>query len=320
MNNLKSFYENTLNYDNISFGDYFRTVAAEAKRNGLIEEALFVEIKKEIGELLTSKIAAFTGYESTSVMRDTANEIFVSILYCLDVALFGCGSHEKAVEYINSNSVGSIFEESNKLLKRCIFEAVSLLVKLKKTRINYPDKAYNTTIDFEIMEYLKKYDVRYFAHGTKRVFKYNPINGGGGHRGIIHLKKVIENLTFENNFVNSYGENTVQDLCYGYCESNGLAYNDMGVNIYSLVLINAIFADLAGNKGSTEVHRSDISRVIRLMKKIPETEQKKLLYASAENISTDAYVTMSVVRLAGKVIGAVNNNEIEKMIYIGELG
>lgn len=318
MKELKNFYNNSLNYDNIDFSDYFRTLSFEGKRQGIIGEEAFNVIKRQMGDLLSDTILAFTGYESTSVMKETANDIFVSILYCLDMALFTFSSHEEALKFISEYDVVDIYNKGQKVIKQCVFECISLLVKLKGDRISFPDKSYNAVLDGEVLTYLKKYDSRYFAHGTKRVFAYRSVNGCGGYRGVLHLKRYLENLIFENKYIGKYDEETIQNICYGYCENNGLAYNDIGKNIYSIVLMNEVFCRLAGKEG-VEITREDAIKVSKDLKKLNENEQRKIICQTVESISGDSYCYVSAIKLAGHVVNAVNNNELNKVIYIGEL-
>ncbi len=318
MKELKNFYGNALNYEYINFSDYFRTLSSEGKRQSFIGEKKFGVMKTQIGEILSELIAEYTGYESTSVMKETANDIFVSLLYCLDMALFTFSSHEEALEYITESDVRTVYGKGQSVIKQCMFECISLLVKAKNNRINYPHSEYNAMLDGEILEYLKRYESKYFAHGTKRVFSYHSVNGCGGYRGILHLKKYLENIIFENSFVNSYGEEKVQNICYGYCENNDLAYNDMGNNIYSVVLMNRIFAAMSGNDG-IEVLKEDAVRIAKLLKKLPEPEQRKLIIGAAEKVSDECYVQKSIMRLAGHAVRALNNNNLNKVIYIGEV-
>ncbi len=317
MRELKNIYDG-LNYDNINFGDYFRSLSAEGKRQKFMSEERFLEIKQEIGGVLTAIISDYTGNESTSIMKDTANDLFDSILYVLDMALFTFESHEEALAYIIDNNVIDVYKKGFKTVKQCVFEVISLIVKLKSHRINFSDVSYNKILDGELLSYLKKYNGKYFAHGTKRIFSYNSVNGCGGYRGILSLKKIVENLVFESKFVNAYGEDTVQQLCYGYCEMNGREYNDMGCNIYSVILMNAVFAKLCGKNG-LEVLPEDAKNIAKYLKKYPEFEQRRLLYDAAKEISTERYAQTSMIKLAGHAINAINKNELNRIIYIGEI-
>ncbi len=318
MKELKNYYGNSLNYEYINFSDYFRTLSSEGKRQSFLTEKRFVEIKKKIGEILSELIAEYTGYESTSVMKETANDIFVSLLYCLDMALFMFESHEDALDYIIENDVKTVYRKGQKVIKQCVFECVSLLVKAKRNRINYPHTRYNKILDSEILSYLNRYDSKYFAHGTSRYFLYNSVNGCGGYRGILHLKKYLENIIFENGFVNGFGEELIQNLIYGYCEKNGIAYNDIENNIYSIVLMNRIFAEMAGRDG-IEVLKEDALKISKILKKLPENEQRRIIIETSEKIFDYSYAQRSTVRLAGHVVNALKNNDLNKIIYIGEL-
>ncbi len=319
MSELKTYYGNGLNYDNIDFSDYFRTLMFEAGRQNYIDGKKLKKIKDSLGELLALNIAEFTNYESTSVMNDTANGIFVSILYCLDVALFDASSHEEAVDFISEHDVNEVFIKGQNLIRRHIFECAGLIAKLKARRINFPDISYNLTLNSEIMEHLKKYDSKYYAHETKRIYSYRSVNGGGAYRGIIHTKKIIENLIFENSYVNKYDDDIIQNLCYGYCEANALEYNDMKTNIYSVVLLNELFNVIAGNQQNIELKKECANEVSKELKKYNLYEQRKIILSAGETLSSDPYVQRSVIKLCDHIINAVENNSLSKVVHIGSL-
>ena len=318
MSELKKYYNQYLNYDNINFSDYFRTLSSEAVYCSLMDRKRFEGIKEQMGNELSVLISDYTGNESTSLMRDTANDIFCSFLYCLDMALFTFGSHENALEYIDQNSVSDVYMLGQRVIKQCVFECVSLLVKARRGRVNFSDKAYNAIFDGEILNYLKRYNPKFFAHGTKRVFSYNTVNGCGGYRGILHLKKYLENLIAENEYVNRFDEDTVQNLCYGYCESNEREYNDLGANIYSIVFLNSVICRLAGKDG-LEVKKSDALQVSKMLKKYSEYSQRKMICDAVFEQYNEPYMQKSILKLSGHIINAVENNNLKKIIYIGDL-
>ena len=318
MKELKSYYGNGLNYENINFSDYFRTLSAEAKRQGMLSDKYFTDMKKKMGELLAEKIGDFTGNESTSVMNETANDLFVSLLYTLDMGLFTFSSHEDALDFISENDIFSVYKLGQDTVKQCIFECISLLVKAKSGRINYPDRRYNKLLDSDVMAFLKKYDRRFFSHFSGMGFSYRTVNGCGGYRGILYMKRYLEDIIFENSFVNRFGEESVQELCYGYCERNGLDYNDMGVNIYSLVLTNRLFVVMSDGEGLS-VSKESAVRLSKLLKKLPEPEQKRMIISYADKIDPSPYVHKSLVKLAGHIVRAINDNELNRVVYTGEI-
>ena len=318
MKELKSLYGDGLNYDNINFSDYFRTLCAEGKRQKVLSEDRFNKIKNQVGEILSVLITDYNGEDSTSIMKDTASDIFDSILYILDLSLFTFECHEDALEYVAESNVFDVYKKGLKLAKQLTFECVSLIVKLRKNRINFSDISYNKILDGQVMEYLKKYDVKYFAHSTRRVFSYNSVNGCGGYRGVLHLRKYLENLVNENEFVSQFDEDEIQQLCYGYCEMNNREYNDMGCNIYSVVLVNRIFAVLS-EKNGIEIIREDVVSISKMLKKLNEQEQRRIICETAKQISENRYIHNSINRLSGHIINAVSKNDLNKIMYVGEL-
>ena len=82
--------------------------------------------------------------------------------------------------------------------------------------------------------------------------------------------------------------------------------------------MNEVFCRLAEKEG-VEVTREDAIKVSKSLKKLNENEQRKIIYKTLESISNESYCYISAVKLAGHVVNAINNNELNKVIYIGEL-
>ena len=82
--------------------------------------------------------------------------------------------------------------------------------------------------------------------------------------------------------------------------------------------MNAVFARLCGNSG-LEVLADDAKNVAKQLKKYPEFEQRRLLCEAAKEVSSERYVQTSMIKLAGHAINAINKNELNKIIYIGEI-
>ena len=317
MKELKRFYDGGLNYSNIDFSDYFRSLSMEGRRASFITEEKNIEIKNEISSIISELIEGYTNNESTSIMMDTANDIYMSFLYSLDMALFTCKSHEEAIEHINTHSVRDVYTLGQKAITQTIFECISLLVKVKKGRINFPHRSYNATIDREIMSYLKRYDKKYSAHFTKRVYSYNPVNTIGGYRGILYVKVLLQNLIQENDFIGRFSDDVIQSLCYGFCENNGYDYDEMKNNVYSLVLLNSVFASMAGKSG-LEVDRESFQKTARELKKYPDHSVKQAICEASERLYNDAYVAKSIGKLSSLVVDSMKSNKIEKYMYVGE--
>lgn len=309
-----------INYANIRFGDYFRTLMNEARRCSYIGNENAERMKKELGNVLAHVISDYTGDESTSLMQETANELFSSVLYCFDAFLMGSGSHEEAIAYMIDNGVDDIYYNGQQLLRRMHYESVGQLVRLKKTRINVTDKTYNTTLDEEIYSYIKRYDRKFGAHYTKRHFSYRPILGQGSLCGIMRMKKYLEHMTAENDFVARFDENTVQELCYKYSETHGTGYNETGVNICSLVLMNGVFASFAEKKrGSITLNESDACKAEKLFKTANDGQKEEMLSEALKSLCTKDntdYIMRCLALLMLRINDAIENGCIDELIVI----
>ena len=83
--------------------------------------------------------------------------------------------------------------------------------------------------------------------------------------------------------------------------------------------MNAVFAEMAGNSGKIEVSRDDASNISKLLKKLPENKQRDIICDAAVKVCDDLYCEKAAKRLAGHIVSAVNKNELNKVIYIGDL-
>lgn len=82
--------------------------------------------------------------------------------------------------------------------------------------------------------------------------------------------------------------------------------------------MNMIFAVLT-EKGGIEIDKNDATKLTRQLRKYPEPMIRKMILQAAEKVSSENYVQISAIKLAGHLVNAINNNDLNKVIYIGEL-
>ena len=308
----------SMQYSNVLFGDYYRTLLGEALRCGYFDKEFGDASRRDLGNALASLITEFTGGESTSVLQDTANELFASILYNLDVRLMFESSHSKALALIAEKDVPELYYEGQKLVERLVVESVGLLVKARSTRIAVSDKSYDAMLDGEIKSWIYRYDKRFFAHRTRRSSGYQTCLGCGRLRGILYVKKYLENLIAENKYVNKFDPDAIGELCFDYALARGNEYNNTGSNVFSLVLLNQTVRYISGEEDRDVVLRShNVRDAVRRLRKLQDGEMRSLVADSLAFITDDAYVSKCSNIIWRRIDEAVKNNRLKEIVSVG---
>ncbi len=231
--------ENRFEGAQIKYNDYLRSVISEADRLGLVTEAEVTSVKLSIMEGLREIIGFWTNAESSSVMGDTANRLLQSLLFDADCYLIGLGNHEKALSEILSRSVIDLYYDGQRRMKRYFCEVAALSVKVKATKLDIPNTYYSKTIKTALHNALKNYDMRYGAHLSPS-FDYPLSVQSNNLRGMHYLRGYLMCLQKENELCASYSSAEVKRLYGVFCEKNRFPLTEPRVNIYNLVLTNAI--------------------------------------------------------------------------------
>ena len=121
--------------ERIDRGNLILSTAAEALRCGLVTDADYSRFESEIFDELARLITKYTRGESDSVEGGTAAELLGSILYNTDLALSRL-SPEAAAVVIFSVRLQNIYLEGLKINREYVLKALSMLRKLKRTKIN----------------------------------------------------------------------------------------------------------------------------------------------------------------------------------------
>ena len=83
--------------------------------------------------------------------------------------------------------------------------------------------------------------------------------------------------------------------------------------------MNSIFAEMAGNSGDLTVSKADANELSKLLKRLPENNQRDIICDAAKKVCEDIYCEKAAKRLAGHVVNAVNKNELNRVIYVGDI-
>lgn len=251
-----------INPENIKRSAYTNSLLEEAVRIGAITEDDVIKVQTSMMDALEKAINLYTHEKSTSVMTETAQDLLKSVLVCIDEYLVFLDSHQKALDTLLTQDSTELYLLGYRQLKALVLESVSLMVKLKKSKLDIANAKYEKTIEKFIPELLKSYDAHFDAIYTISHFYplASPIPKSDGviRSVILYMNALIE----ENRFCSQIPG--VKILYDEYKEQHFQNQNSIfaGDNIYAVTLHNAIFAVLSGRKpGSLRVDVEDCHRL-----------------------------------------------------------
>lgn len=325
-----------LNPKNIRNGAYLNTLAEEALHCGAMTaeeyQALQLGLYKQLGQL----IGMYTGGESTSVMTETATELALALTYDIDAYLLAQGNHAAALELIRTVPADELYVRGLSAVKLLVLETTSLLVKARRSRISVPNYEYNNALDSAIPELLRGYNAKFAPHRLnppehkkrdKQAQKQKdalldyplalPVTGA---HGIHFLKNYMINLCSENKFCRDFGQLAIASLYKRFCDAGGEGYDSALVNIYTLAMLNAVFADyLKKEHGTLALSDDDIDVAQKLLLSFDATERAALLRKTAARLycGDSEYNIRAFDRLMPAVANALENKALGRLLVVG---
>ncbi|MGI6202003.1 MAG: DUF6179 domain-containing protein [Eubacteriales bacterium] len=323
-----------LNPKNIRNSAYLSSLAEEGVRCGAMTGEEYQNLQFGLYKQLGEMISMYTQGESTSVMAETASELALALTYNIDAYLLSLGNHYTALEEIRTKTPDVLYVKGLQSVKLLVFETTSLLVKARRMRVNVPNYEYNNALDTAIPELLRGYDIKFAPHRLnppperkRRNRRYKdtmldyplavPVVGA---IGIHYLKSYLINLCSENKFCLDFGQLAIASLYKRFCDVLGESYDAPIVNIYTLALLNALFADyLKKEHGTLALTDDDIDVAQKLLLSFSPEERASILRKCAARLycgDTD-YNIRAFERLLPAVNNAIENNALGRLLVVG---
>ncbi|OPY56331.1 MAG: hypothetical protein A4E55_02158 [Pelotomaculum sp. PtaU1.Bin035] len=251
-----------INEQRLDQNQYTLSLLKEGSRAGLIDRRAIDNIQAQIMSLLASLIIRHTKGESTSVKVETAQSIFMSMLYSIDACISRFNNPEDAIDFLKTHSVEDIYKKGFALVVSCLDETTALYREVKEKKLNIPVKAYHSTIDEALPEFFKSYDAVFKAHDTMASMDYPLLLDDMRVKGIFYIKQYLEKLEIENQFCSLFADKDIGKLLANYGGVYRIDYRETLINVFEILITNSIFSVLC----SSEADRLNISLNISIYK------------------------------------------------------
>ena len=307
-----------LNTRNINHHNYTLTLLTEAVRCGLISDDEADSVRIGITNALESSVMTFTSGDSSSVMTGTANSLLHSVLFATDAYLLSLKNDYRAAEELRNTKIPHLYELGMKQLKIMIYETISLLAKCRAGRIATVNDNYNDTIDRQITDYLRTYNIATNAHISCSL-TYKPFISAAYLDGIYRVRASALYLSYENDFCSSYGIQEINAMYKRWCDQNGESYSGAKVNIYEIVYTSALLCDyLKKEHGTLTLSRSDCELICRLLGDCDDEMIGNILRNTASHLiyGNGEYNSRCLDIILPRLIRVIKNGNLHNIIPI----
>ena len=217
--------------EKLSPKSYFESLIQEALYAGLLETESLAPLQMQIIEILTAQTRSFTCGESSSVRVETAQTILESIYYTIGLHLKSFSNPDAAVFELANKPLAGLFLEGQKELKEKITEAKKLYAKVRTSRIETLNYAYNATLDEGLKCFFPDYDWEFSAAETPGMIDY-PISGNEiKTEGVEYILTYLERLLYENRYCNGFSKEEIHTVLLDFHSD----YPDLLINIYEIL-------------------------------------------------------------------------------------
>ncbi len=310
--------------EDINPSQFTLSLLGEAYRLNILSLEETENIQMQIMSTLSERIMKFTRGESCSVKTETAENILLSIFYCIDAYLMSFDEADESIFTLQTKSIKNIYEEGLALAKTYANECRLLLAVVQQSKIDVELHAYNTTIDEGFSGCFDEYDADFSAHDTTANIDYPVLFDDATMCGISYVKQYLTKLNLENQFCGLLPISEINSLLNNYGSIYEFDYRDMLINIFQLVLSNSIFSLLLGNSAKKlSITKDECALLQDKLRPLNENDCYYLVEKAIEMIISELAITQPDLQnymrkfknaLAKELMNYVKRSNLEKLI------
>ncbi|MDF2881448.1 MAG: hypothetical protein K0R54_2005 [Clostridiaceae bacterium] len=314
MNNLEK--QHIIKKENLNEQYYFQSILQYAEELKLLTGAELESIKLQSIQLLTKQTELFTGGSSSSVKVETAQNIMLSIFYCIGIFLKNFSDIDMCITELKQKSLSDLYKEGRQLTEEQIKDARNLIKAVQQSRIDTNNQAYNDTLDQGISTFFSQYDADFAALETQASIDYPLSNDKMNLAGVEYINSYLYKLLLENEFCQNFSSKSINCVLEGY-NSN---FEDLLINIFDRVLINALGCVLANkNPLKLNIEHKDLKYLQQKLETLSEeqlyimlnnTTQKLFKQLNIINSELQDYILLTLKDVSQILKNALENNQL----------
>lgn len=213
----------------------------------------------------------YTGYESTSLSYEKAEQLMEAVLYCIsEVEL----CKENAVLSIEEQSVQKMYERGVDCVEKKVKKALDIYHEILPQFMYYQNKYLYDTFIKGLPEFFKRYDIKFEPQNTILTLDYPVLKDLSKYRGIDKIYAYIICIDLEQKFLRLFSESDIIQLLRRYHSQ----YQDIADNLCEIVFTDMIGHMLAKKPLSEqEFDQKDILQIEKVFMQMSLQEIKQQL-------------------------------------------
>ena len=301
--------------------NYFSSLLSQASAQNLISDLQTEKLQADCLSLLTYITRRYTGFDSSSVRIETAQNLLDSALFTVGTALKAYPDPDDALSALLSLGVSSVYNSGRRRITRLLSQSRALHKALLSNLFQTPNEFYSATILGGISGFFRLYRPDYAAHEIHITADYPVLTPQPPLLGVEFILRYLQCLSFENAFLNLFDSALAHRLLLSYDRH----YAQLPINLCEPVLCAALGCALL-SQPPLQLHLSfdDIGRLNALFYRKSKTEIELLLNSALVELSTafslpaplSAYLRSALPQIALRAQNAAAHGSLEGLFPI----
>lgn len=227
---------------------YTLALLIEGRRRGVLGPQAVDEFQAQLTPLLAELILKYTRGESSSVTVETAQRLLGSILYSIDACLRSFSHKEAALLCLQNCRASEMYTRGQALIATYLEQTWLLYEKVRAHKLHVPLKAYHSTIDKDIPDFLNNYDLLFNAQDTMANMDYPLLFDDMRLQGVLYINQYLRKLSMETDYCHMFFPTETNKLLFDYGRVYRLDISGSLINVFEILFTNSLFSYIVGNR------------------------------------------------------------------------
>lgn len=274
---------------------YFQSLFLEACRTNLLSDTQIEQIQLQLVELMGKEVERYTNDESSSIPIEKAQDILQSITYCMGCYLKSLPDMNQKLELLRHEPIIKLFYQGMEKVSVIYKQAKDLLLEIQKNMYLINNIAYQDTIREGIPQFFREYQIEFGAHDLPSCIDYPLQKTITDLLGVELMYEYLNRFAKEQSFLLHFTAEQINELLAAFDQDA----EHMLINIYELVLTNAIGRQLLGYDGKElNLLPEDLSWLQYHLGTLKTKELEQRLEIALENLERELALNKSEVHYA----------------------
>ncbi len=224
---------------------YFASLLSQAALRGLLSREEQKSIRAQMMQILVLLATRYTAGASTSIRAQTAQSLMECAMYSIGHTLKRLQDTDGALHDISTIPLKTLFDRGQAQLRDLLSHAKAQYASLLKNSVPLLSRTWQSTLHTGLTGFFSAYHVYDAAHDTPGLIDYPTALPLEDATGIEYTIRYLKRVALEDSLIRRWPADDVN----GLIRAGGAV--EAPVNVFSLVLTNAIGILLCGRQADT---------------------------------------------------------------------